>query len=413
VEESPPHLLGEEAETSLGFEPPKPITKRGRSSGSLEDPYVSSEGGEGPRPAKRLLSKRITTASAVDHSLFPVAPQLDQEPLCDPAHETAPPNGVTSNLRNAEVPDDLAYETAPPDGEASQLRNDEVPEDLAYETAPLDGATSYLHNDEVLNALGLRFHKHFKILICLECSFSYTPDELPTHLKRHKMKLTPEQKAYISSSPKTLGVRKEPGVKLLPTPCGPPVEGLLSQQGHRCKFCHYASVSSRTMMDHHSKAHKDTHPDIPVTSRSRKAVVQTFRQSTNRVYFEVQPALVNVPSTSAWGAFVKEEELKSAEDAELAAVPALRATEVPLLLKHTQWHTQLGDRIKDRKDRAVLLDMTALPTESDRGLGLLKNISAAYLKMAAQVGRDSDKYVLQMLQEFPVSVISSPLPPNE
>jgi hypothetical protein len=264
----------------------------------------------------------------------------------------------------------------------------------------LDGDISYLETNDTLKRLGIAFHKHYRVLICLACGLAHLPADVVGHLrKKHCIKASDREASYILSTPDTLGAITNPGSLCLPASSGPPVEGLDITNGFRCSFCDYAA-GSKTTMDGHFSVHRDEHSSVPMEARSRPAKVQVFWAVTNRVFFEVQPGLAKTSASSIWATYLSEEASKPPE--ELVAVPALRPTEVPLLLKHTQWHTLLGDRIKDRVRREALLRMATLPRKGDGPLGTLQELCFKYFKAVAKAARTANDVVLMMMESFPV-----------
>jgi hypothetical protein len=267
------------------------------------------------------------------------------------------------------------------------------------ETVHLDGALCYLEQNSILEKLGIAFHKHYRVLICLACGSAYPPADIVGHLRnQHSVKAKDEEASYILSTPETLGVIDSQSVPL-PASSGPPVEGIKVVDGFRCCFCDYAAVSKRTITDHFS-VHKGEHSLASVEARSRPAKLQAFWAVIHKVYFEVNPSLAHLSASSIWATYLSEEALKPTE--EIPAVPAVRPTEVPLLLKHTQWHTLLGDRIKDRVQREKLIKMVTLSTEGENCLGKLADLCFKYLKAGAQAAKGSSDIVLMMMESFPV-----------
>jgi hypothetical protein len=263
---------------------------------------------------------------------------------------------------------------------------------------------SYLHQNDILERLGVVFHKHYRVLICLACGAAYLPADILGHLRNsHNIKANDQEVSFIHSAPETLGVVTDSGSVPLPASCGPPVEGLKKpQEGFRCCFCDYAVLKKRPMLDHFI-IHRDEHSLAPVETRSRPAKVQAFWATINRVFFEVEPSLGDISSDSIWASYLSEEALRPAE--ELPAVPAIRPTEVPHLLKHTQWHTLLGDRIRDRTQREKLLRMVIFPKRGEGCLSVLPELCLRYFRAAVRLAQTAEEIVLMMIESFPVSVL--------
>ena len=263
----------------------------------------------------------------------------------------------------------------------------------------LDPTKSYLQEDPSLTKFGVAFQSFFKVLICLGCGWCWLPDEIVGHLRNtHHFKVSSTEKENLLLTAKALGVCEQRDQVAIPKPGGPPVEGLLKQEGWKCKWCSYAAKSQAVAISH-ARQHEEALG--AGTKRIQAATVQAFWKMTHRVYFAVEPSLGGVlEGEAAW-------ELWLMGDAERRAklqdgARPLRAEEIPLLVKRTGWHLHLDKWLWNTSEREKLKQMVALPKWSAAGLGSLQHICLKYLIAAREMAMGCDGYIMKALKQYPV-----------
>jgi hypothetical protein len=273
----------------------------------------------------------------------------------------------------------------------------ELTESPTYHPLPLDGLVFYLKQDPVLSKFGTVFHQHFQVIICTGCSWAWTPEDLPGHLRsEHHFQITPTDREDIKKAALDLGALGDKKLLTVPKPGGPPVEGLLMQAGWKCHACHYCS-KSKSVARNHSRKHSQQLVDI--SNRVSPATVQAFWKTTHKVFFAVDPELQQQPSQSIWGFWLQEKKDRSQE---VDSAPPIRATEIPQLLRHTGWHTHLGDRLWKVTERKKLLALATLPKKSQRGIGAIQQCALDYLLAVREIASNCDSYVMKALHSYPV-----------
>src|ERR1700727_3580853 len=123
----------------------------------------------------------------------------------------------------------------------------------------LDGARSYVTTNDTFDQMGLRYHTHFKILLCVN-GCTVLPDHAITHVEGHGINVTPILRRSCLDHIDQLELIPDRNISL-PLPGGPPVEFLpLIEDGFCCNMCTYCAPSKRSVENHWYK----THPDEPL-----------------------------------------------------------------------------------------------------------------------------------------------------
>jgi hypothetical protein len=231
--------------------------------------------------------------------------------------------------------------------------------------------------------------------IHMSCNFAWIADELPGHLRdAHQIKLSAAEKELMTVASEKLGALTDKAQVVLPGRLGPPVEGLLTQSGWRCQSCLYAAVSKQTAINH-SYEHKDN--GSAGADRIMEATVQVFWKNTHKVYFVVEPELATKSTESIWACWLRDQ-----SDSGTATAAPIRGTQIPQLLRHTNWHIHLGVKATDVQQRKHLLAMTQVPKRSETGLGALHQCAADYLLEVRNISLGCSSYVLKALKCYPV-----------
>jgi hypothetical protein len=150
---------------------------------------------------------------------------------------------------------------------------------------------------EPLDRIGFVSHKALRVLMCQKCKFCFIPNDVVGHARTCQ-----------NASPKSVSSEEllelvegelfhlHPSTVILPSPRGPPVEGLAKTEGWACSVdpvgCAYCCCNLKGM-----QTHVRTHPDRPpkMSDCYRAPVcLQTLFNKFGVTYFEVEPALADV-----------------------------------------------------------------------------------------------------------------------
>jgi Orsellinic acid/F9775 biosynthesis cluster protein D len=266
----------------------------------------------------------------------------------------------------------------------------------------LDGSKSYLTTNDIFTFMGVRFHNHFKKLICL-CGIAQLPSATVTHIHHHGIQLTKPQILAFGEIVKELGITDNHEVTK-PPPGGPPIE-LLDQvtDGFCCNHCTFCGPKKKSFDNHWYKNHKDL--TILPGYRHHLGTLQTFFRPVGECYFEVNPLLSELSSDDMFVIYMRDE--VSNFPVFPATAPA-HAHEVPPMLQLTQWHIHLQDYSKDYRTRGHLLSLVTLPTHIlKKGLGHLGDIVTNYLKDIRAKAINTTVAMRCLLMECPRYVTST------
>jgi Orsellinic acid/F9775 biosynthesis cluster protein D len=261
-----------------------------------------------------------------------------------------------------------------------------------------DMLQSYLESNELFYLMGIRYHCHYKVLICT-CGQAVLDSGCVKHVYGHGIKLTKHQQSQYDDIIKGLALIKKMKDVVTPPPGGPPVELLLSHpDGYCCNVCPYCAPQKRTI-DNHWYATHSKDDDAGRSDRHHRGTIQTFFHPVGQQYFEVNPGLSGLSADDMFTVYIRDEVPK------YPPFPASCATnprDVPLLLQVTQWHEHLGAYIPDPNQRAALLSLVNLPhRHTPAGLGRLGNIVFEYLKMTRMQANRMSIDMRRLLIECP------------
>ena len=262
----------------------------------------------------------------------------------------------------------------------------------------LDGSVTYLLSDPILELMGVTYHGHFKVLLCL-CGKALTSDSAITHVEGHGAVLSPKDKTKFSDFVMAHYCATGPSDIQHPSPKGPPVE-ILSQvtNGFCCNSCSYCAREKKTFMNHcYAKHGKEK--QLPLDRRYHLGTVQTFFQPVGVQYFEVTPGLATLPKEDPFAIYIRD--VVPQYKAFPATLPT-NAREVPPLLQATQWHTHLQEYSTDHRKRAALRSLITLPSRStSTGINSLGSVVFQYLKDIRRLANRTTFAMRCLLMECP------------
>ena len=240
----------------------------------------------------------------------------------------------------------------------------------------LKGDVCYLESNPVLDAMGVSYHRHFNVLMCLECKKAEVPQLLLSHVNKHGIRLTKDQKASYDAFVMAHNISQVHKVQS-PPPHGPPVE-ILEQRpdGFCCDHCHYCAPSRKAIDNHWYANHQDLH--LPPKDRFHKGTLQTFFTPIGEMFFEVNPELEFAASDDPFRHYLRYEVPFFPP---FPAAPPLDEHEVPPMLQLTQWHAHLKGHTEDYKTRGHLMSLISLPSRrATKGIGRLGDVVDSYLR---------------------------------
>ena len=163
----------------------------------------------------------------------------------------------------------------------------------------LDGSRSYLVTFEPLDRIGFVAHKALRVLMCRKCLFCFIPNDLMGHAQTcqgasQKSVSSEELWELVEGELFHLDVSSV----ILPSPRGPPVEGIKRVDGCACSVdpasCAYCCCNPKGM-ETHVRSHPNRPPRMSDCYRA-SVTLQTLFNKFGVTYFEVEPALANVSS---------------------------------------------------------------------------------------------------------------------
>lgn len=262
----------------------------------------------------------------------------------------------------------------------------------------LDGSMSYLETNKIFDFLGLRYHTHFKVLLCV-CGTALLPEACITHVKHHGVKLIDTSQIDFDHAVAALDVATTTSMVQVPPPGGPPVEILtVIKNGHCCNVCNYCSPKKKSLNNHWYATHGKERTLAPEL-RYHMGAIQSFFIVLGDHYFEVNPTLTQLPADDIFAIYMRDEVSK------FTPFPATLPThpnEVPPLLQVTQWHVHLAAYTEDYRKRDALRSLVTLPSHSTpTGIGHLGDVAFEYLKEIRDKASQSTLAMRHLLMECP------------
>jgi hypothetical protein len=262
---------------------------------------------------------------------------------------------------------------------------------------------SYIHSTPLLEKLGLRIHKAYKILICINCGIAWLPTSIKTHLAGHGIKFNSSQGSELSKTIADSDVFQTYNIPI-PKPGGPPVEHLkLCSDGHCCNYCTYCTPKKSTFLKHWRMMHKDL-GYLPEQSQFTIATIQTFFSPVATKYFKVNPDLEQLLQEDLFSIYLQN------EVPNFAPFPANLSDherETPPFLQMTQWHFHLKDFITEYRKRQPLKELVNLPkkvSSNPTGVDFLSKLCFGYLDEVRSLAKKTHITALCMLEEYPMLV---------
>lgn len=265
------------------------------------------------------------------------------------------------------------------------------------EVAPLDGNRSYLVTDEFLTLKSLRVHSVYKTLHCVSCETAWEPSAMPSHLQSHGITITKQEQDHFAESLRNFNVISTAAEVKLPASRGPPVECLvIVQKGHCCNECHYCAPTFGTFKNHWSAVHRDV--QIPASISFHHGFIQNFFKS-HQCWFEVLPALISMPSTDVFDAYLQHQVPKFQST---LVVPPIHVRETPPMLQVTGWHLHLQEYTRTRASIECIRSLVQVPPlRQTQGLGRLRQIVFDYMTDIRTKAQNSSIGVKSLLMECP------------
>jgi hypothetical protein len=217
------------------------------------------------------------------------------------------------------------------------------------------------------------------------------------HLKTHGIKLSKATTRRFHQIITELGVLTSTTVTV-PDPRGPPVELLaIKPDGYCCNECNFCFPGFGGFKKHWSRDHKNH--EAPTMAAYHKGSIQTFFQPTNQRWFEVLPAMTNLPTQDVFATYLEKQVPKFKST--LISAP-VHVHEVPPLLQVTGWHTHLANFIKTQEGVRDIQSLVQVPfSKETKGLDGLRDVVFKYMKDVRAKAQASTIGVKCLLMECP------------
>ncbi|KAF8054082.1 hypothetical protein FPV67DRAFT_1442194, partial [Lyophyllum atratum] len=247
-----------------------------------------------------------------------------------------------------------------------------------------------------MKQLGVGIHKYFRTLHCLNCFSAHLPSSIVNHLKKDGVPVSQQQATELEGLVASHELITSADDLVLPTPDGPPVEGLKVEDGYRCSLCSFAGRAHKTVANHWSEDHGDSgssHQSVLA------AKVQNFFPNKHNFFSVKEVPKVN-PIDSLFDLHMRTDVAEM--DASTYVAPPSTPAEVPPLLKLTGWHTHLEPHIADKIRIAAVRDLVKpMPPKDDSPLGRVAAAVDQYMTEICTQAQDSDINVRCCLMEYP------------
>jgi hypothetical protein len=206
---------------------------------------------------------------------------------------------------------------------------------------------------------------------------------MPGHLKKHGLTVADKEK-FVTAC-KRWKIHQDYNTVLIPSPRGPPVEAVDEYDGYACAVdpttCAFA-CASEAWMEKHCREHPDRPMLLSSCYRSNVKVQMLF--PANRKFFEVEPALSNVPQESVLSV-VLQKFLPALPVPSIA--PPNPAHERDALLRLTQWDVVMKPYYTDPAKHRAIQSLKESPRQADPAFLVLRNAMQDYLRQGMEIGR--------------------------
>lgn len=247
-----------------------------------------------------------------------------------------------------------------------------------------------------MKRLGLGIHKYFRTFHCLNCFTAHLPSSIVNHLKKDGIPVSQEQATGLEQLALSHKLITSADDLMLPTPDGPPVEGLKVEEGYRCNLCSFAARAYKTVANHWSEDHRDSgssHQGVLT------AKVQNFFPRKHH-FFSVKEVAKVDPTDSLFDLHMRTDVAEM--EASTYVAPPSTPAEVPPLLKLTGWHTHLEAHIGDKIRIAAVRNLVKpMPPKDDSPLGRVAAVVDQYMTEICNQAEESDINVRCCLMEYP------------
>jgi Orsellinic acid/F9775 biosynthesis cluster protein D len=242
------------------------------------------------------------------------------------------------------------------------------------------------------------------VLLCKHGHGAFIPEAAPGHAKKiHKVNLAGFDNLAFLKHCEDSHIRKghgpnAPKFTILPTPKGPPVQLVELYEGFACSRCAYCCCSKSWMENHI----RDTHPDMyGQASRCHyPTTVQTLFPNVGRVFFEVNPALVNLSFHDPMDHILRHHIPSLPQP---FVTPTDTDRERTPFMRFMDWDKHLAFAQKDRSRLGLILSLVhqpAAPNESHLGdLARLSTAMEEYIRLGMRIAmRETQSFnVLKVL----------------
>ena len=251
----------------------------------------------------------------------------------------------------------------------------------------LNSETRYLASTNELRKAGVIAHRKLGVLICLGCNSCYLPNNMVGHVKQqHGIKIQDSHSFFQEC--KQHGIHFECEDIQLPAPQGPPVEYIIIHNGLACTAgpasCTYCCKSICTMEKHICLIHPIHQYSLGQSYRENIKVKMLFSHF-GQCFFEVLPALTNIPSTNIITHILHDY---------LPSLPPPAVTspntdhEVTPFLKVMGWVDHMKEFQESPDKHSYIKDLKSIPRMNDLVFQNLHATCQQYIRMAITLGRN-------------------------
>lgn len=243
----------------------------------------------------------------------------------------------------------------------------------------------YLVSNEVLDQIAFFFHTVLRILICRPCGTSFTPGQVPGHVRRihgiNMFSLEDFQKTCVE-----LRVHTDTDSVVHPAPRCVPVEGIPYDEGLACsvapKECSYACHNVK-----HMQSHVRGHAERPlvVSQGFRNNVsIQTLFANVGKKFYEVIPVSASADTSNPFLAALLSDFIPNLPPPPVTG-PDTERERTPFI-RLMNWDKRMEHIRTDPTKHAALKRLLAPASDSEPELVHLKTIISTYLKRGGSIG---------------------------
>ena len=257
----------------------------------------------------------------------------------------------------------------------------------------LNGETRYLASIDELGMAGVIAHRKLGVLICLGCNSCCLPNNMAGHVKQqHGVKIQDSHSFFQECKQHRIHFERKD--IQLPAPWGPPVECIAIHDGLACNSdpasCMHCCKSIRTMEKHIHLIHPIRQSSLGQSYREN-IKVQTLFSNFGQCFFEVLPALADIPSTNVITHILCDY---------LPSLPPPAVTspntdcEVTPFLKVMGWVDHMKEFQESPDKHSPIKDLKSVPRTNDLVFQNLLATCQQYIRMAITLGRNVGKNLM-------------------